>query len=408
VTPFLFLPLWGLLGMSPQEPPDPSDTINQLLAGIGGFKDMTGEELEKEVGDVGGIPFRHDVPLDYMTKQQLSRYVSDLLDDEYPASRANADERTLVGFDLLDPRTDLRELRKRLLLENVAGFYDERPGKKRLYAVSAERTLTPANQIILSHELRHALQDQYADVHALLPDSVGDFDDRRVALLSVLEGDATLVMEKFAMHRMGITEGMDLSGMALPESAVPGAPPVLADQLVLPYVRGLAFIQALYARGGWNAVKDAWSRPPTSTDEILHPEHYLDHRAPLAVSTSYEPGGSRLLNDGILGEIFIMTLLGPDAPAPEGWRGDHYRVFDVSGKTLLVWRSAWGTPAETTAFRSALLKRFSASHGTPAFSGGMAVFHKGGWGIAVGERAGVFYLASDDPAILEAAIRDAR
>ena len=63
---------------------------------------------------------------------------------------------------------------------------------------------------MLSHELRHALQDQYADVHGVLPDAVGDFDDRRLAFVSLLEGDATLVMERFLMKR--------LAGSALGES----------------------------------------------------------------------------------------------------------------------------------------------------------------------------------------------
>jgi hypothetical protein len=389
-----------------QEAPDPSEIINQLLSGIAGFKDMTGEELEKEVGEVGGIPFRREVPLDFMSRDDLARYVSDLFDAEYPESRAQADQRTLVGFDLLDKRTNLRELRKKLLLENIAGFYDERPGKKRLYAVSPDRRLSPANQIILSHELRHALQDQYADVHGVLPDSVGDFDDRRIAFLSVLEGDATLVMEKFTLLRMGAAAGMDTSGLSLPAAPIAGAPPILADQLVLPYVRGLAFIQAVYDKGGWDAVRDTWAHPPDSTDEILNPEHYLEHRHSQNVEVAYAPQGGRLLNDGVLGEIFIMTLLGPDAPAPRGWRGDHYRVFDLAGRTLLVWRSVWDTPAATGEFEKALTARFSATHGAPQSQNGFAVFRKGEWSCAVGRKDGIFFLASDDPGVLERALRD--
>ena len=280
------------------------------------------------------------------------------MDDEYPEARARIDERTLVAFDLLSPDTHLRELRKRLLLENVIGFYDERPGKKRLYAVSSDRKLTPANQIILSHELRHAIQDQYASVHDLLPDAVGDFDDRRLALLSVLEGDATLVMERFMVHRMGMPEDMDLSGLSMPAPPVAGAPPILADQLVLPYIRGLEFIRAVYARGGWNAVRDSWSRPPISTEEILHPDEYLSHRSFSEVQIAYTPPSGRLLNDGVLGEVFIMTLLGPAAAAPEGWAGDRYHLYDVSGHSLLVWRSAWRSPGETAAMRTALVHRF--------------------------------------------------
>ncbi|HEX9202936.1 MAG TPA: hypothetical protein VF964_03155, partial [Vicinamibacteria bacterium] len=260
-----------------QEPPpaDPSDLVNTLLAGLLGFRELTGPELQREVAEAGGIPFRSDVPLDFMTRAQLSRYVRELLDAEYPEAKARVDQRTLVAFDLLAPQTDLRALRARVLEDNIAGFYDERPGHKRLYAVSADRRLSPANQLILSHELRHALQDQYAAVRDVIPSSVGDFDDRRIAFLSLLEGDATLVMERFLMRRLPGMEDTELSGLSMPVPAVPGAPRVLADQLVLPYVVGRDFARAVWQRGGWDAIKAAWSRPPESSEQVLHPEKFF-------------------------------------------------------------------------------------------------------------------------------------
>ena len=149
-----------------QEPGgDPTEIIDALLTGLMGFTDMTGPELQNEVAAAGGIAFRSDVPVEFMTRGELSRYLADLLDSEYPADRAEADQRTLLALDLLPHGSDLRAMRTRLLEENIVGFYDERPGKKRLYAVSEQRRLTPANQLILSHEMRHALQDQYADLH---------------------------------------------------------------------------------------------------------------------------------------------------------------------------------------------------------------------------------------------------
>ena len=42
---------------------------------------------------------------------------------------------------------DLRALRARVLEDNVVGFYDERPGKRRLYAVSDDRRFSPMNQV---------------------------------------------------------------------------------------------------------------------------------------------------------------------------------------------------------------------------------------------------------------------
>ncbi|PYQ51553.1 MAG: hypothetical protein DMF78_13115 [Acidobacteria bacterium] len=163
--------LCGTIAFAQERPPDPADLINAVLGGLLGFKEVSGAELQEEVAEVGGVPFRTPVPLDYLSPADLARYLKDVLDDEYPPARALADQRTLVAFDLLPATVDLRAVRARVLEENIAGFYDERPGHKRLYAVSEDRTLTPANQLVLSHELRHAMQDQYADVHRIVPDA---------------------------------------------------------------------------------------------------------------------------------------------------------------------------------------------------------------------------------------------
>ena len=393
---------------SAQAPPDASDLINTLLASLGGFRAVTGPELQKEVAEAGGVPFRSDVPLDFLSRGALSAYLKEVLDTEYPPERASADERTLVALDLLPPRPELRRLRARLLEENVAGFYDERPGRKRLFAVSDDRTLTPANQLVLAHELRHALQDQYADVHGALPASVGDFDDRRMAYLSLLEGDATLVMERFLLRRLpGAPESVgDMGGLAMPPNIMPGVPAVLQDQLLLPYLLGRDFARAVWERGGWDALRQAWSRPPVSTEQVLHPEKYFAGETPRAPDLPYTPPAGRLINEGVLGEMLARTLLGEGSDvAAAGWGGDLFRVFDVSGRTLLVWASAWDTPADAREFAEAARARFLARHGPARLEGGFQVFTSGDWRFALAEQPGrVVLLASDDAVALQAAL----
>ena len=220
----------------------------------------------------------------------------------------------------------------------------ERPGRKRLYAVSENRQLTPANQIILSHELRHAMQDQYMDLHHLLPDSVGDFDDRRLALMSLVEGDATLVMERFLARRLGVDgSGLDLGSLTLPPSmGLPDAPPVLRDQLILPYLSGRSFTAAVWKKGGWDAVRAAWARPPTTTEQILHPDKFLSGEAARpATAPALSHGGFSVLADGVLGEMLTRTLLGEGSDeAAAGWGGDQYRAWDVDGRTVLRWEGS--------------------------------------------------------------------
>jgi len=391
-----------------QEPPpvDPTDIINTLLGGLLGFKDLTGPELQAEVAEVGGIPFRSDVPLRYLTRAELSRYLKEVLDDEYTPAQARADQKTLVAFGLLASGTDLRAVRARLLEENVAGFYDERPGKKQLYAVSEDRRLTPTNQLILSHELRHALQDQYASVHDALPASVGDFDDRRIAYLSLLEGDATLVMERFLLRRVPGAEDSELSGLSMPTPAVPGAPKVLADQLVLPYVVGRDFARTVWQRGGWDAIRAAWSRPPESSEQVLHPEKFFAREAPQRVDVTYQPPGASLVNEGVLGEMLTRTLLGEGSDAAAaGWGGDRFRVWDMGGRGLLVWRSAWDSPADLAEFKQALLGRLQAERAPAGERGPFRLFASPPWRFAAGEVAGgVVLVSSDDDRAFDAAV----
>jgi hypothetical protein len=425
------LPLASAAAAAAQErPPDPTDLINAVLGGLLGFKEVTGPELQEEVVEAGGVAFRSPVPLDYLSPADLTRYLKDVLDEEYPPARALADQRTLIALDLLPVGTDLRAVRARVLEENIAGFYDERPGKKRLYAVSEDRTLTPANQLVLSHELRHALQDQYADVHGVLPDAVGDFDDRRLAFVSLLEGDATLVMERFLMKRLAgsaLGGGSDLSQLSWPTPPVPGVPAVVRDQLVLPYVIGRDFARALQQRGGWDSLKAAWTAPPASMEQVLHPEKFFAHEAPRAVSIRYAPARGQVLSEGVLGELFTRTFLSAgseeDAPAPPagsaapptvddveraaaGWGGDAYRSWDVGGKTLLVWRTEWDRAEDAREFEQTALRRLERTHGTRKRLEGAALFARAGWLMAVASSGdAVTIVSSNDPALLSVALK---
>ncbi len=387
-----------------------AELVDALLGGLMRGGEVTGARLQDEVAEAGGVPFRHDVPVAFLGRKELVAYLRELFDDEYPPALARADERLLQAFDLLPPATDLRALRAQVLEENVAGFYDERKDRRRLYAVSEDRSFSPMNQVVLAHELRHALQDQYAELDAHLGPEVSDFDDRRIAWTALLEGDATLVMERFVRLRLGALEEPaapvegDSAALAAPELLdVPGAPPVVRDQLVQPYLAGLAFARALWERGGASALREAWGRPPESTEQVLHPETYFARERPAPVAPAVRPPrGGRLLSEGVLGEVLLRTLLEGGVEAAAGWGGDGWRLWDVSGRTVLAWRSAWDSPADAAEFHAALLARFARHRRVPAPDGWDAFESGSGRRFGV-RRAGVAVeLASaDDVAAFE-------
>jgi hypothetical protein len=376
---------------------------------------LLGSLMGTGVADVGGIPFQRHVPIAFMGRAELVEYLREVLDSDYPPAQADADERLLQALDLLGPEVDLRTLRARVLQDNVVGFYDERPGRQQLFAVSEEEAFTPMNQIVLVHELRHALQDQYEPLHWQLPEEVGDFDDRRLAWMSLLEGDATLVMERFVLGRLGAL-GLGLPGgladqsysdMAVPGLAdVPGAPPVIRDQLVMPYLVGRDLARAIEARGGAEAMREAWRRPPSSTEQVLHPDKFFNSEPPLVVTPRRAPPGGRLPSQGVVGELLIRTLVEEANPAPAaaGWGGDAWRLWDVGGRTVLTWKSAWDAVSDAAEFEDALCRRFARRQGSEGRRGSWAVFEGAeGWRFAVRREGDVVDLVSADaPAAFEA------
>ena len=52
--------------------------INALLGGLLGFREISAAELQHEVADVGGVPFRAEVPLEYMSREDLGAVIAHL------------------------------------------------------------------------------------------------------------------------------------------------------------------------------------------------------------------------------------------------------------------------------------------------------------------------------------------
>jgi len=108
-----------------------------------------------------------------------------------------------------------------------------------------------------------------------------------------------------------------------------------------------------------------------------------------------------------VGELFPRRRRGGgEGRAAEGWGGGGFRVWEVGGRTLLVWRSVWDRPEDARAFEAAARRRFAAAHGVPEWRAGSAVYAGGSWRWALAPRAGgVQLVASDDGAALADALR---
>src|SRR3954447_11425324 len=276
------------------------------------------------------------------------------LDRSYPASRRHADEAILRRLGLIDPGVGLRAISASLYCEGgVAGYYD--PRSKRLRIVTGAATGTRVLQeVTLAHELTHALEDQR---FGLSPEE-GANDDRSLARLALIEGSATLVMQRYLLRYFSAEEALaGVLGSAF--STGPDLPPFLQAQLLFPYTGGMAFVQALVRRAGgrWTLVNLAdRTRPPDSTEQVLHPEKYLRVEQPLPVSLGVHLGaGWRRSASGVWGEWATSQLVGEKAAA--GWGGDRYELWQRPGGDVLAMRWRWDTRRDAREFLAAARDR---------------------------------------------------
>lgn len=357
------------------------------------------QELKKAVAAIGHLGFKRDVPVKYLDRAQLQRYIENLFDNDYPDELAAKEEEFLYWMGFTRERIALKELRRKIILENVGGMYNEKTDE--LLAVEEFRQLDMLNAAALAHELRHAVQDQHFDLAAVLGD-LSDFDDRKLAALAAVEGDATLVM----VRQMNVDP--DLLGSAfsaeniLSFSALAGAstlaaaPEIVRQQLLMPYLEGMKFSQAIVGRRKWKGLNKVLARKPLSSEQILHPEKYLAAEPPQVVFTRFRPARGACFHTGVVGEHYLNVLLGAgsqeEASAAAGWGGDLFSLYRDGGSRLLLWESHWDTPADAARFH-ADFRRFLEKEFRVNFLEGR---EHGRAFLAASSGAGYFFLLRDN------------
>jgi hypothetical protein len=246
--------------------------------------------ISKQVEKIRELRFDKPVSADFLTRAQLGKRVGELFLEDYSRRDADLERRVLEALGAIPPGIDLFAARKKLLEGQVAGFYVP---KTEELVVLAEDQVGPLERVTLAHELEHALADQKLDLP--LPErSNPERADSDLATLAVVEGDATLTMQRWALAHLSITDQLSmLSGspqLQQSQEDLEAMPHFIQQQLSFPYLDGLGFACALEREGGWAAVDRAYDEPPASTDQVLFPKRYDPNADPIDPADTGDPG----------------------------------------------------------------------------------------------------------------------
>ncbi|HEX9483093.1 MAG TPA: hypothetical protein VF929_00880 [Gemmatimonadaceae bacterium] len=364
-----------------------------------------------------GLKYKRPPKVEVRTKEQVRDFLVKKFEETSPAADIAGEEAAYKLLGMLPDSLDLRKFYLAVLTEQVIGYYD--PGTKVLYVVKGadEKTVN----ITLTHELVHALQDQYISLDSL--QRTTSDNDRLSAAQAVVEGEAQFEQLSIMVGgptnvalRVGgrdrIREMIRENQSAMPVFAT--APMVIQESLLFPYLAGADFVQRYKEkRGKANIFADL----PTSTEQILHTDAFFKTpRDEPSVVMLPAPRGARKVYENDLGEfgvrLFLYQHLKDEqtaARAAMGWDGDRYVVVQGASGRGIVWASVWDSTMEAANFSDALIRATGRRTGMQERreAAGGATFHPEGRTVSIfpriiGGRAVVLY--SDLPAGLSGVI----
>lgn len=353
------------------QPPDPAAFI---------------ANVQKDVEAIRGLPFKRSVPVARQTPEDLGRYIDSQMSDVVPEALDEHFGKLVKRLGLYrGPELgNLSDTMRGVMTSQVAAYYD--PAAERIF-VLGNSTSELEQGLVYAHELYHALQDQYFDLEAYVPDDQALDADQALARSAVVEGEATFLHTLWVVRNttritpprallepviqmQANLEIADLRAMveSTGSSAASGmddVPPFILETLLGNYMKGAAFVFAVHEKG-WPEVEKLYREyPPQSTEQILHPEKWFA-REGAATITWPDFGSERVLRDwelldqDSLGEfqwriIFEVQEQADGDEAAAGWNGDRYAVFKRKGsdETLMLLRTSWDSDQEATQFADA-------------------------------------------------------
>ena len=329
-------------------------------------------KIEPEVARLRHLAFERAVPTRYQKPDEFRAFVRREIAKDLPPARSRDLSAALAHLGFLTKPIDLAEVEEQALTTQAGAYYD--PTAKAFFVV-----MVPDNDLLLdtmsAHELTHALQDQHFDLAKYLPSDTALDDDAATARRFVVEGDATFAMLLYSMHAMlgaeipptmlgalreqiktlaeqdlaslkaqvrsqsSLFRGMD-GEIQKSIDAMDDIPPIVLVPLLDSYMKGALVALTAYEHGGWAGVDALYRDPPTSTEQVLHPETKLfplrerPHRVALAKS------GEPQLAGNVLGELqwrvyFDLWKSPHAAEAAQGWAGDRFSVTRRSDGRLI-------------------------------------------------------------------------
>lgn len=314
----------------------PADIEAQMRSDIG--------VIILDVEESRGLPFLEVPTITILDEVEFKERVNALLRNDIDQDDIAGQDALFTLLGMLEPEDDLYEMIVTLYTEQVAGFYDG--DTKEMVVPASADGITPLQEIVVAHELVHALTDQHFEFNTeferLIDEGIGD---DATALQALIEGDASyqqfLYLESFDPAK---AVQAALEAISIDSSTLTAAPRWLQRDLTFPYEQGLTFTSFIMEQSGLKGVDEAYQEPPSTSEQILDPNKYIRNEGPLPLEAlAVDLPGWELFDEATFGQwgtqLVLLETLTPGAlsQATAGWGNDTYRVFLNGDETAFAW-----------------------------------------------------------------------
>ena len=313
-------------------------------------------ELQAYVAEARDLDFLRDVPVGLVGDDDFAVLVEEFFQVDPSELAATAAYYEALGL-IPEGTAAIYAAELRLRYRSVLGFYD--PESEVLIVHGTE--LDAAVRSVIVHELVHALDDQWFELHR--PQYETDRASEHVdSFPMVYEGDAVRIQDQWiadlpadereaALEAGGGSPGGELSDNA----------DFVDFGLLARYQAGNPFVAHLAESGGERLVDAVLLDPPETTEQVLQPEVFDRREGRLPVPPP--PVDGPVIDQGVVGAYFWLGLLTfaesevtdeEAAAAVLGWGGDWEVTWVESQQTCTRSDVEGDTPADTDELLAAL------------------------------------------------------
>lgn len=310
------------------------------------------------------LKFKTPPTLETRSRAEVAKFVAQQLTSDRAKRQIEGQQSAYRLMGLVPDTMDVGALLQRLLEEQIIGYYD--PKTKVLYVV--EGSSQDLLQQTVTHELVHALQDQYVPIDSIQADVSNA--DRQSSAQAVLEGQAVytqLFVDPNAGPVIRMPGGWDRIRDVIRDgqTVMPvfaSAPRAIREGLLFPYLGGADFVRRFVEH---RPIEELLTDLPVSSRQILNDASYFtaspaERAVPINVTLPTPSRGTVVFSNSF-GEFETRLILVEHLKdevlarrAAGGLAGDQFTVVRTPSGDAMVWASVWDSSVDAADFMTVM------------------------------------------------------